>query len=254
MSLDQLVARAETRKIARLLGVAVDEVAYLEACAPEDLATLRMQMTDDLFEGEGAALRRAADASKLLPIPLLSTIAQKAMGPMLCGRLSGLLAPDRAAAVAERLPVEFLAEVAGETDPRRAVAVISRIPASQASGVARVLGREREYVAMGRFVAYLGDAALTACINELDDEALVETAYTMEGKDRLDRVIRLASDERLATVPATVERLGLWPEIVDLIAHLGPEQRERLIRLGGAGGVGYESRVREHAKALGVSI
>lgn len=249
--LDGLVARAETRKIAQLIGAKPEELGYLEACRHEDLAVLRLQMTDELFEGEAAALRRAADASKLLPVPLLATIAEKALGPLLCGRLSGLIPPERARDVAARLSPEFLAEVASETDPRRAIDVISKIPAEQAAGAARVLGKTRQFVAMGRFVAYLDDDALAACIDVLDDEALVQTAYTLEGKDRLDRVIGLVPDERLRAIPAMAEKLGLWPEIVDLLAHLGPEQRERVTQLGGPGA---EARVRAEAEALGVDL
>jgi hypothetical protein len=249
--LDRLVARAETMKLAQLLGVDAAELEYLHPCAPDDLAELRMRATDVLFDGDAAGLQRAADASALLPIGLMATIAEKAMGPVLCGRLSGLLPPERAVQVAARLTPAFLAEVAGETDPRRAIAVISRIPPEQAVGVARILGQQRSYVAMGRFVAYLDDAALKACIPELDDEALILTAYTLEGKERLDRVIELVPDERIKAVPATADARGLWPEVVDLLAHLGPEQRARLTRLSGKQA---EARARKEAARLGVDL
>jgi hypothetical protein len=249
--LDRLVARAETMKLAQLLGVEADALAYLEPCAPGDLAALRLQVTDVLFDGEAAALKRAAEASGLLPIGLVATLAEKAIGPVLCGRLAGVLPPDRAAEVAVRLKPEFLAEVAAETDPRRAVDVISKIPAASAVGVARILNQQRSFVAMGRFVAYLDDAALQACIPELDDEALIRTSYTLEGKERLDRVIGLVSDDRIRQVPIAADELGLWPEVVDLVAHLGPEQRARVTEVCGPD---VERRAREEAARLDVNL
>jgi hypothetical protein len=249
--LDRLVARAETMKLAQLLGTEPDELAYLRDCSPESLALLRMQITDVLFDGEAVILKRVADASGLLPIGLVATIAEKAMGALLCGRLAGVLPPDRAAEVAVRLSPEFLAEVATQTDPRRAVAVIGKIPPGSAAGVARILTAQRRYVAMGRFVAFLDDAALRDCLPELDDEALLRTAYTLEGKNRLDHLIGLVPDERIEQVPATAQERGLWPEVVDLVAHLGPEQRERVTRLGGAEA---EARVRAEAARLGVDL
>jgi hypothetical protein len=249
--LDRLVARAETMKLAQLLGVDSGELEYLHDCSPESLVLLRLQTTDALFDGEAGVLKRVADASGLLPIGLVATIAEKGMGSLLCGRLAGMLPPERAVEVAVRLKPEFLAEVATQTDPRRAIAVISKIPAESAAGVARILNGQRAFVAMGRFVAYLDDDALRACIDELDDEALIRTSYTLEGKERLDRVITLVSDERIKQVPATATKQHLWPEVIDLIAHLGPEQRARVTRVCGPKA---EQRALEEAARLDVKL
>src|SRR3954449_5433484 len=109
--LDRLVARAETMKLAQLLGADAGDLEYLHKCAPKDLAALRVQATDILFDGEAVALKRAADASGVLPLSVIVTIAEKGLGPLLCGRLAGLLPPNRAKDVAVRLKPEFLAEV-----------------------------------------------------------------------------------------------------------------------------------------------
>ncbi len=103
----------------------------------------------------GATLSRLAAASKLLPVGLVATLGERAFGPVLSARITGLLDPGRAVEVAQRLPVDFLADIAVDLDPRRASAVIARIPPQQIGEVTRELVRRHESVTMGRFVGHL---------------------------------------------------------------------------------------------------
>jgi len=231
VSVEGLVARAEVLKLARLLGLAAQRLDYLLACAPEDLAALRMQVTDRLFEGDRARLSRIADAGRVVPLQLMATIGMKAFGPLLCARLTGLLEPDRASAVGQRLPAAFLAEVAAELDPRRATEVITRMPLELLTATAGLMARNGETVAMGRFVAFLPDDALVACTASIDDASLLRTAFVLEGKDRLDHVIGLLPDDRLARLLGVVAEQELWVEALDLLAHLGDAQLDRLADL-----------------------
>jgi hypothetical protein len=223
-----LVARAEVLKLARLLGLPAARLDYLRSCAPEDLAALRMRVTDVLFDGDRHRLRRIAEAGRVVPIALMATIGQKAFGPLLCARLTGLLDPERAVAVGQRLPAAFLADVAAELDPRRATAVIVGMPVELLTAVAPILAERGETVAMGRFVAFLPDAMLAACTAQIDDASLLRTAFVLEGKDRLDHVIALLPDERLARMLDVVAEQELWVEALDLLAHLGEVQLDRL--------------------------
>jgi hypothetical protein len=266
MSVSTLVARAEVLKLARLLQLPPARLSYLEGAAPEDLAAVRMQVTDVLFDGDRRSLSRIADAGKVVPIGVMATIGQRAFGPLLCARLSGLLEPDRAAQVASRLPVAFLADVAAELDPRRASDVIGRMPLDLLMDAAGLMAERGETVAMGRFVAYLPDEVLVACTSAIDDASLLRTAFVLEGKERLDHVIALLPDERLARMLGVVAADELWIEALDLLAHLGDEQLDRLAELAGdvdperfeglagaASSLGVEdvlARAREHGLAL----
>jgi hypothetical protein len=231
VSVDRLVARAEVLKLARLLNVPPEELDYLAGCTAADLATVREQVTDALFDGDRHRLRRIADAGRIVPLPVMAAIGEKAFGPLLCARLTGLLEPGRAAAVGSRLPAPFLADVACELDPRRATEVITRMPAELLTTVARILGERGEAVPMGRFVGFLDDDVLVACTSQIGDAELLRTAFVLEGKDRLDRVIELLPDSRLARVLDVLPQTGLWVEALDLLAHLGDDQLARLAGL-----------------------
>ena len=232
-----LETRAEIIKLARVLGTPADQLGYLERAAPEDLRALREQATDKLFEGDRDRLHKLALASRLLPSSIGSVIARWALGALLSARVTGLLVPSKAVEIAKRLPASFLADIAVELDPRRAREVIERMPAWQVGEVAAELARRNEHVAMGRFVGYLGDEALIAAMEQIDDAGLLRIAFVMEGKDRLDHVLSLLPEPRLAGVMHAADRGALWPEAFDLLDHLSEQRQGALAEIATSEGL-----------------
>ncbi len=223
-------SRAEIAKLARLLGTSPDELAYLEKVAPDDVRRFREQLTDALFDRDSARFGRLAAPSRVIPASVAATVGERALGPMLCARLTGLIDPDKAVAIAKHLNAPFLAEVAIEIDPRRAKDVIARVPPDLVASVAHELADRDETVTMGRFVGYLSDEALMAAIAAMDDLVLLQTAFVMEGKDRLDRLLALLSPERLHGLTKAADEKGLWEETLDLLTHVKPKRRAELVR------------------------
>jgi hypothetical protein len=229
---NQLGARAELLKLARLLRREPDALQYLEQIPAEDLRRLREQVTELLFTANGQALSRLAAASKLLPIRVVATIGERAFGPVLAARISGLLDPARAAEMADTMPIEFLADTAAELDPRRASDVIARIPPDRIALVTRELIRREEYVTMGRFVGHLPDAAVRAAFGELDDEALLRVAFVLESKETLDHLVSLLPQSRRESIVEEAAREQMWLEVLDLLIHLGETNRQAFMQLG----------------------
>jgi hypothetical protein len=232
-----LEIRAEIVKLARVLGVQPEQLAYLERAAPEDLRGLREQATDALFEGDRDRLYKLAFVSRLLPSPIAAKIAEWALGPLLSARVTGLLDPSKAVDLAKRLPAAFLADVAVELDPRRAREVIERMPAGQVAEIAGELAGRGEEVTMGRFVGYLGDEAIGAAMERIDDPGLLRIAFVMEGKDRLDHVLGLIPEHRLAGILNAAERERLWPEALDLLGHMSDKRKGALAEIAAAQGL-----------------
>jgi hypothetical protein len=223
-----LAVRAEIIKLARLLRVDPEELDYLDQVPEQAVRELREQVTDALFAANSGALGRLAAASKLLPVRVVATIGQRAFGPILAGRITGLLDPDRAVEMAATMPVDFLADVAVELDPRRASAVISRIPPKQIAAVTRELLRRDEHVTMGRFVGHLGDAAIRASVGEMTDADLLQVAFVLESKDALDDLISLLPVRRRDALVDVASANELWPEALDLLSHLSDERCREL--------------------------
>lgn len=221
----RLETSAEVLKLARLIDVEPADLAFLESVPPDELRELREGVTDRIFDAGARSLKRVAAGAKLLPSPLVATIAVKSFGALLCARAAGAVDPAKAIDVAKRLPSDFLADVTIQLDPRRVAAIISRVPVGLVVPVAAELGEREEHVTMGRFLAYVPDEAVVAAMAALSDEALLRTAFVLEHKERLDHALGLLPPERLPGIIANASRLGLWPEALDLLEHLSDVRR-----------------------------
>ena len=97
-------ADAEIVKLARLLGTKPAKIAYLREIDWQDIRDVREQASTAMFEGDRQQLQRVAAATRLVPSKITATIGERAFGPLLCARVSGLLEPSRAVDVAGHLP------------------------------------------------------------------------------------------------------------------------------------------------------
>lgn len=238
-----LEARAEVLKLARVLRRAPEDLDYLLGVPPKDLRTFRDQVTELLFSSHRAVFARLAAASRLLPIRVVATIGERAFGPTLAARITGELDPDRAVEMANTMPIEFLADVAVELDPRRASAVIARIPAPRIGEISRELVRREEYVTMGRFVGHLGDDAVRAALDELDDRALLQVAFVLESKSALEHLVRLLPDTRRGRLLEVAAKYDMWAEALDLLSHLREPTRRRFAHLESLGEPGVLEQI-----------
>ncbi|HTU97578.1 MAG TPA: hypothetical protein VMF14_17150 [Solirubrobacteraceae bacterium] len=224
-----LQGHAEVMKLARLLGRDPDDLAYLERLGPDDVRALRDSVTETLYDANGGSLGRLAAASRLLPTGVTATIGQRAFGPLLSARLAGLLDTDKAVDVAAKLPPPFLADVAVELDPRRASDLIANISPALIGQITAELTARREYVTMGRFVGHLSDDAIAAAVTNMDDEAVLQTAFLLEDKSQLSRLFSKLPKGRSAGVIAAAADEGLWLEALDLLHHLRKPQRKEMV-------------------------
>lgn len=251
MSGGGLEVRAEILKLAQLLHVDPERFAYLSGVAAKDLRRLREQVTDRLYDADKQAFERLASASRRLPDQAIAKIGERAIGPLIAARVTGLLEPRRAIELSSRVSPEFLADIATEVDPRRADAIIAGIPADRIAAAAEVLQARGEHVAMGRFVGHVSDEALLAALEVLDDGSVLRTAFVLENKRRLDRLVGMLPEERLVGLIRAAARGGLWPEALDLLSNLGKRHRRRFADLAAEADEAVLESLVEDAQAHG---
>ncbi len=228
---EALEVRAEITKLARLLNVEEDEIAYLEHVSSDSIRLLRDQVADLLFDVEESGLHHLVALSRVLPAPLVASVTQKVVSPLLAARIGGHVDIDHAIAVTKRLPLDYLADVAVDMDPRRASDVIGGMPEPMVVRVASALAERGEAVAMGRFAAHLSDEMMAAAFGVIDDAMLIEIAFVLEDKSRLAAAMELLSDDRIAGIIQVAAEQGLWPQALDLVTHLNEAQHARLANI-----------------------
>ncbi len=218
----------EILKLARVVACDASDLDYLQHVDPQEIRDLREQVTVVMFDADRQMLQRVAGAAKLIPSKLAAVVGERAFGPLLCARLTGLLEPSRAVDVAAKLPTPFLADLAVALDPRRASRVIAEIPPKQIAEITRLLAERDEHIAMGGFVGHLSEAALRAAIAVVSDETLLETAYVVESKGSLGALVATLPAKRLESIIATANEAGLWIQALDVLRYVDEQQRGEL--------------------------
>lgn len=216
--------------LARLLGLDGPEALSCAADTPAvELRAYRRAVSEVLFEDRRELLARAAEVARVLPPRTLAAIGERALGPLICARMTSLLETDRAATIARHMTLEFLVELSAELDPRRVVEVLIATPSERVVSVALRLAARGEYVAMGRFVGHLDTQTLRACIRGLSDEQLLRVAFVLEDKQRMGEIVELIGQRRVRRMLRDAAGRGLAPEARELVDHLDAPQR-RLLR------------------------
>jgi hypothetical protein len=203
----------------------------LERLSPVEIREVRERASDVLFDVDGRRFRLVALASRLPPAAVTAVIAEHAFGPLLCARITAHLEVKRAVDLAERLPRRFVAALAINLDPRRARDVVAAIPPYLIAEVAAELTRDREWVAMGRFVGYLSDDAVRAAFRVIDDASLLRISYFVEVDEHLDHVVGLLEESRIRGAIRAATDQDLWPQALDLLSRVSPGRAGRLADL-----------------------
>lgn len=228
-----LATQAEMHKLARLLGMAEKDLAFLEAVDALAIRALREQITAQLYDDGKALLQKVAAATKLTPTSISAVIAEKALGPLLCARVASLVGAEKAIDISKRLSPAFLAETCLYLDPRRTADIIRGTPISTVVEVARILQARQEFVTMARFLDALSPEAIQAVINATaDEESLLRTAVFAENPALHDELVSYLPPARLKQliIKASVDA-GLWSAALSLMSHLSPQWQGRLGQL-----------------------
>lgn len=226
--MDALDRHAELIKLARLLAVEPEELAFLNEEAPAELREFREAATHSLFDDGRETFRRLAKLSRLLPIPLLARFTSAFVGPELAARVASEMDPKRAADLAIKLPTEFLAEVCLHLEPGRSREVIRGIPADRVAAITRVLLETKEYVCMARFVDVLAEPILRSMIGIIESKAHLQIGFFVEDKAQLDTLVGLFDDTRLRGLIEAAREKALWPQAIALMSHVSPDTCARI--------------------------
>ena len=224
----------EIERLARLLDTEAAELGFLRELDWHEVRDLREQMAVVMFETDRQMLQRVAAATRLVPPKITAVMAERAFGPLLCARVTGLLDPSRAVDIAGHLRAGFLADVAERIDPRRASRVIAEIPPKQIAAITTELARRGDHVTMGGFVGHLSARALQAALDCVDDATLLRAAAVVESKASLDALVAIIDEPRLEDIMATATADDLWPQALEVLRHVSERRRGALGDLAAA--------------------
>ena len=250
--MSRLAVRAERIKIEALLEKHSGELAHLDRLSVDTLAALREQVTTVMFEGHASMFQRLANAGGVMPMKVRAVIAEKALGATLCARVAGYTEVERAVAMAERLHVPFLADVAARMDPHRAQPMLERISEAKIKAVADELAKRADVITLGRFVDALPVKITESVLADMDDDAAVlRSAFFVNDRSHLQEVTGRLSEDRLRRIIAAARAQGLYREALALMQSVGADLGTRLADLAAAESGFFEGLMEEiHTREL----
>ncbi len=200
MTEHDLAARAEVVKLARALGTTPEGVGFTTSLGARDIRRLRERVVGALYDEHRAAFRRVAAITRTLPTPLNVRITLRAFTPMLAARVAGEMTPERAAALADRMPVDYLAEACAHLDPRRAAPLVSRMRPDRVLAVVTELIGRGDFITLGRLLDAATERIVADVAATVPDEVLLRIGYYAESGARLTRAVGLLPADRLRRV------------------------------------------------------
>lgn len=221
----------ETERIVRALGAPPEDLDFLARLDAASLRDLRHQIVEVLFDPDAVRLGSLQAAARMLPPQVTAKIAERALGPILCGRVAGAVDDGTAAAIARRLPPAFLADVAGHVHPHRVEVVVGRLHSRQIEAAADVLIERHDLLALGHFAGIIRPDALHAVTSRLDASQILDVAPYVEPIERVDGIIGHLDDDVLLDVLRTASATTRWDDLFDLVGVLGAGTRTRIAEL-----------------------
>jgi hypothetical protein len=211
-----LATRAELVKLARALHTSPDRVAFAAALDATAIRRLRERVVTALYDEHREAFQRVAAISRILPTPLNVRITLRAFSPLLAARVAGEMAPERAAELANRMPIEYLAQACVHLDPRRAVPMVARIRPDRAVAVVLALVDRGEFITLGRLLGAATARIIEDVAVRVPDETLLRIGCYAESDSQLTRVFATLPADRVRGVvhtaltgPADLRAAGL---------------------------------------------
>lgn len=229
-----LTARAEALKLAQLLDCPIDELSALGPTGGDELRRMRQAIERRILDDRDAGFRRVARLARLLPTRMVARLAMESFGPLLSARLVARMDLYRVRNIARHISPEFVADMAPFTDPESVRTIVPQLRTELIRDAAMLLVEREDFVTMGRFADALSPQALRAVVSAIDDDAtLLRTAFFLENRDQLSRVVHNIDNDRIARIMRTAAEAKLLPEALFIIDHVTNELKSRLADLMG---------------------
>lgn len=172
-----------------------------------------------------------AAASKLLPKPILGTIGEKAVGPLICSKIAAELEPGHARKIVGAFSVTFLADLCRTLDTISAEPVLRAMTSKVATPVGRELYERGDLDTVARFIDVVDLEVIAPLLEIIDDDALIRIAIVAQSRERLSEIFELLTDERLLRVIEAAVRGGLLDQAIIMVSELSAPQVTRVLEV-----------------------
>lgn len=228
----RLAVHAEIIKLAHILNVSEQQLAFLQPLAPESLRQFRFAIIELLQNQQKTRFRYLAAWVNWLPRWLTVFMVKRFLDPLIVAQIAVHLSTENLYRIAKHLPAKTLAAISVHLDPRLARELLVYLTTHQIVDIAQILLQERDFVTMGRFVSMLSDEVIQDVAQIVEKESdLLEIAFYIESRERIDHLVHVLPKQRIEQAFLIIcdpsQRL-VWPKLLALMSHIGYGLKQEL--------------------------
>lgn len=228
----RLAVQAEIIKLARILSVPEQQLAFMQVLAPENLRQFRFAILELLQSQQKSRFRHLATWVNWLPRWISIFWVKHFLEPFIVAQIAVYLSTESSYRIAKHLPAKTIAAIAVYLDPRLARELLSYLTTHQITDITQVLLEQRDFVTIGRFVSMLSDAVLQDVAQIVENESdLLEIAFYIESREQIDHLVHVLPRERiekaLLIIGDPAQRL-LWPKVLALMSYISYGLKQEL--------------------------
>lgn len=228
----RLAVQAEIIKLARILKVSEQELAFMQSLAPESLRQFRFAILERLQNQQKKRFRYLATWVNWLPRWISIFMVKHFLDPFIVAQIAVYLSTESSYRIAKHLPAKTIAAIAVYLDPRLARELLGYLTTHQITDITQVLLLQRDFVTIGRFVSMLSDTVLLDVAQIVESESdLLEIAFYIESREQIDHLVHVLPKERieqaLLIVGDPTQRL-VWPKVLALMSYISYGLKQEL--------------------------
>lgn len=147
--------RPEVRRIAHLLGVPPERVAYLDSVPDEELRSFGKAVNDLVVELARVGSVGVGRLAKVIPVSTAAKVAEKVGSPLMVARLAYFNDPQWASKMAEKLSPELIASAVTLLDAETTAQLLDDLSEKLQFTVLDILVQREEWVVLGELFGAL---------------------------------------------------------------------------------------------------
>lgn len=219
--MSSLAHRAETHRLATLLHVEADAISFCDDLEAKEIRSIRTSLRSAAIESAHDKLHRIAAASKVIPMGVAATVAEKSLSPRLCAKMSAVLDPAHAAKMVDKVSPDFVRRIGQFADPDETAPLLRHVEPETVVRVSAAMAEAGAWETIGCLLHIVDDATVAASLGIAEEPSDALTALLMlEEPEQIGRVLAACPKFSPDDLRSAAEEMGLTAEADELLSHL----------------------------------
>ncbi|MCB1156516.1 MAG: hypothetical protein H7A25_15985 [Leptospiraceae bacterium] len=207
----------DMHKIAHLLEVKEEEIAFLESHSHEELSFLTEKLSTVIQEEHSGIWEPLARVSKYMPNFINAKVSEEILGPQITANLTYYMPTKEAVSISNYFSVSFLSDVMEHVNPARVEEVIKASPMDRMKKVVMELLKRKKYFVVAGLIDHTPVNINVEVSKNISPEDLVELSDLITRTDVMAKVMEHYSESKNKEILLKVVDLNKEESIFEMM-------------------------------------